>query len=173
MTVTEYILGDVLLAKENFIAQQCNCLSVRPHGLSQSIATKYPHGDAYARRRPTAPGRNTACIEDRPEPGSLLVLAGTPNVVCLFAQWAPGSTTSQWIRRYPFRGDSAETREEREKWFGDAILRLDEHNLQEPVAVPERIGCGLAGGNWSTYLSVLEKASTDFVIYKYVSSLKL
>lgn len=161
--------GNILEATEQYIAQQCNCLTVRPHGLSKAIAEAYPHGNYYATRRP-AGHRNLAVEDDRDTPGTLKIIRGEPNIINIFGQWAPGSVHSRWISAYPsFREGRSETKADRLQWFKEAITTLDKMNL-DLVAVPEKIGCGLAGGDWSLYKEVLQSAKTKFVIYGLVAS---
>ena len=64
------------------IVHQCNCLTVRAHGLSAQIARKYPWGDVYSYRRSQGSWiwghyhrkRNLAVPEDRKEPGTIQIL---------------------------------------------------------------------------------------------------
>ena len=51
MVIINTIQGNLLEAKEDYIAQQCNCITCNAHGLSQSIIDKWPHGDPYGTKR--------------------------------------------------------------------------------------------------------------------------
>ena len=86
------------------IVHQCNCLTVKAHGLSAQIARKYPWGDVYRYRRRQG-FRNLAVPEDRKEPGTIQIIRNPgqgirksrkgdriliprrPDVIVLFAQW--------------------------------------------------------------------------------------
>lgn len=159
--------GDILKSTENTILQQCNCLTVSAHGLSQTLANKWKWSDAYSTRRKVG-RRNLAIEADRPDPGTIKKLSSpdkSKSVVCFFAQWAPGK--SHAFTSYP--NWHIDTNDNREKWFQDCLDALSELKLKE-IAIPWGIGCGLAGGNWKTYLKMIEvfeeKSGTICVLYK-------
>lgn len=162
--VLSYLTGDLLSAKENHIAQQCNCLTVRSHGLSAVIAKKYPWADVYASRKGIG---NRNCAASPELPGTIKVMQnGYTAVICLFAQWAPG-TSGSYSRSYPKTYN--DTSSDRERWFAHCLTEVDK--LQLPaVAVPYMIGCGLAGGNWLNYEAMLNAATTPFIVYKLPSA---
>jgi hypothetical protein len=63
-----------------------------------------------------------------------------------------------------------DTKEQRLEWFKsclDAIRVNSKYKDLISIAVPEYIGCGSAGGDWSLYKQELEKlaADTDLTIY--------
>ena len=163
MTIVKTVKGDLLNATENYIAQQCNCITCTAHGLSKSIANKFSHGDCYSKRGRLS--RNTAIVLDRSTPGTIEILQGKPNIICIFSQWTPGKVNSVWADRYPKINGKKETTEDRLNWFKQGIKEM-EKTIKEPVAIPYRIGCGLAGGNWTTYKKILAESSIKFIIYK-------
>ena len=55
--------GDLLDCNIKVICQQLNCLAVRPHGLSEAIANKFPYANVYSRRRSVG-NRNLAIKEE-------------------------------------------------------------------------------------------------------------
>ncbi len=163
--------GDILNSNEKFIAQQCNCVTIKSHGLSAVIAQKWPWANPYSSRTPTKPGNNSANNDSRDIPGSVRILRNpsasndaSAHIICLFAQWAPGKPGA-YSQYYPsYHIDNAINRL---KWFQKGLKLLDDDpNIDSPVAVPYNIGCGLAGGNWDHYRKALEDAETSFVIYK-------
>ena len=121
--------------KFTFIVQQCNCLSLKPHGNSEIIIRKHPEMGPYKDRKPGR--RRMAKEECRGVPGTIHV-AG--DVVCFLAQWRPGKIDSSYFRRYP-ESEPPETAEQREKWFQKCLDCLREL-CKEPVAIafPDRIG---------------------------------
>ena len=138
--------ASLLTATETFLCQQCNCVAVKPHGLS---ATLRPN--PYTRRRAIS-GRNCAVIEDRPKPGTIEILDG--RVLCMYAQYGMGAPFSFNNRDgVLFSGD---TSVQRAVWFAKCLDRM--HDLEGTFAMPYKIGCGLAGGNWDTYLRLLESS---------------
>ena len=163
MVIVKYIVGDLLGAKETYICQQCNCLTIKPHGLSKSISDKYPWGDPY-KIRPKKTANTTSCPD---EPGTIIELQHPTDVnkhtiLCLMAQWSPGGRNA-YKQYYSNKYD--DTYENRKKWFKECLEILDENDYNI-VAMPYGIGCGLAGGIWNEYKKMLEECSTNIVLYK-------
>jgi O-acetyl-ADP-ribose deacetylase (regulator of RNase III) len=149
------VKGNLLDATEQYIVQQCNCISTRSHGLSKQVAERFRHADVYgARARDGA--KNTAPESARAVPGTIAVLGDGDSerfVICAFAQYGMGKPYSlnnsnrQWIDDHKSRA----------LWFGQCLQRIAE---LEPtsVAFPYMIGCGLAGGDWDAdYYPMLQK----------------
>lgn len=163
MVIITEIRGNLLDAKERYIAQQCNCVTVRPHGLSKSIAERWSHGDVYSAR--SARSRNTAQEPDAP--GSVVITEGAPDepvLLHMMAQWTPSKPCS-YSRYYP--ATYKDTVENRQAWFLQCLQALEEHvPHDETIAMPFRIGCGLAGGNWTEYRKMLEDTSCKVKLYR-------
>ena len=133
--------GDILDAKEDIIAHQCNCTTTGSLGLATDIFKRWPSANTYkTRKNPSQPGTVDA-IQLSPD--------STPPyyIVNMYAQFRPGKAVN----------------EPRVKWFGLCLDQLQEALDGGPgadtapitVAVPFRIGCGLAGGDWDVYLGML------------------
>lgn len=162
-----------------FIVQQCNCLAVKSHGLSESIAKKFPYARVYERRRQEGK-RNLAMKEDRPVPGTFSIDSDTgnnagPAIVALFAQYDFGKDGAYYGQRPKEYRDTAENRE---KWFKESFESFCKHVSDQYVCqdvrvfIPFGIGCGLAGGNWDVYSKMLDDTAEkyreiDFVICKF------
>ena len=160
--ILKSVVGDLLSAPEAYIAQQCNCVTVRAHGLSQAIAVKYPWADVY-KHRSVDGQRNRTTHPD--VPGTVKVLASdNRSVICMFAQWAPGKCHASYSRFYPSALYS-DDETSRRAWFKACLDKIDALNL-DVVAIPAYIGCGLAGGSWVHYRKMIEAATTQFIIYK-------
>lgn len=131
--------ANLLAATEDYIVQQNACLCSKPKGLSQAIAGAFPHGNPY-----TTKGRS---------PGTTVILGNGLDqryVACLFAQVATGKPGSYNSHGTP---DSAK---DREQYFVNCLERLAEQiSHTASVAIPYKIGCGLAGGNWKHYEAIL------------------
>ena len=161
------INSDICNAKDEYIIQQCNCLTIKPHGLSETIQKRFPYADLYSKRRPIG-SRNLAVPEDRDVPGTFTVCdsIGKPKIVCLFGQWRPGNLDSPYVLSYP-ESNPPETNDSRLQWFitslnafGDSLV---EHGDRiHTVAIPYKIGCGLAGGSWDMYEKVLKEFSVNY-----------
>jgi hypothetical protein len=167
------INGDICNATEDYIIQQCNCLTVRAHGLSQILADKFQHARIYELR--TAMGRqNLAIPEDRAIPGTALICEAKdpsePGIICLFGQWRPGKITARYFHHYP-ESDPPETAEQMLEWFKMGLDAIGEHFSERQkvsLAIPYNIGCGLAGGKWTDYRAAIE----DFA-YRYSESITI
>ena len=139
MSSIEFEYNSDILEVDNtqIIAQQCNCKSKTCKGLSEDIANKYPYADFYSTRKEDSnPG--TIKVVGSPKKGERYVCA-------MFAQLNPGK---------PKKGD---TSSQREGWFKECLGRISLKKGVKSVAFPYKIGCGLAGGNWVAYSSMIEK----------------
>ena len=146
------------------IVHQCNCLTVKAHGLSAQIAKKYPWGDVYRFRR-SQRFRNLAIPADRKEPGTIQIIRNPgldvvknsqgerrlvpkkPDVIALYAQWDFGKGGGYQRTLSPYK----DTPQERERWFQQCLDELGNCDHYQNLAFPYKIGCGLAGGNWDHY----------------------
>lgn len=165
--------GNILDAKEEVIVQQCNCLSVYPKGLSKSIADRFEHGNHYSSRRRI--GRKNLCVkEDRDEPGTTVIIEGTPYIACIMGQWQMGKILSSYYKGEDGIDDYLDTKQNREKWFKYGLSCLGqwciENNIKS-IAFPYKIGCGLAGGDWKKYFNEIKRfqnvySDVKVVIYK-------
>ena len=162
--IIDTISGDLLCAKESYICQQCNCLTLKSHGLSKSISDKYEWANPYAIR----PKKSANSTSEPDEPGTIVEMSHPlkpdkyPTVLCFMSQWCPGKPNK--FNQY-YSKEYADTVSEREGWFQNCLDILDE-NEYSTVAVPYGIGCGLAGGNWTNYKKMLDGCSTKVVVYK-------
>ena len=179
-----FVRGDLLDAKEDYIAHQCNTLTVRPHGLSKDIARKWPHANVYGRRKPVGCA-NLAQVAYRPKTGSILV-DGSPLTAASATAAAAASTTKRGVIHmfgqlgmstpHSFNNKDAKHGEDdygrRIGWFRECLSAVAKIPGITSVAMPYQIGCGLAGGNWERdYRPVLEKfaaehSSIRVVIYR-------
>lgn len=168
----QVVTGDLTAVEADFLVQQCNCLTVKAHGLSQALARKNPAWNLYAQRTPVCT-QNLATPETRGHPGTTVLL--DDKVVCLLAQWRPGRVGVKYWHAYP-ESDPPESAEMRLQWFQSCLDGLTQAVANElerrtlsgattdptpgsglVVAFPWRIGCGLAGGDWSKYRAELER----------------
>ena len=133
------------------IIHQVNCLCVKPHGLSKHIADKYPWANIYSKRRPEG-HRNLAIKEDRGIPGTIQRFKAptgqSPDVICFLSQWDFGSSGQFWRRILPYE----DTKDNRLLWFRQCF---DQIRDVKTLGMPFKIGCGLAGGDWTLYFNVI------------------
>ena len=159
MIIVKIIKGDITETEYKYIAQQCNCNTVKSHGLSKTIADKFPWADVYSKRIQIG-SRNATSHPSTP--GTIELLTnGNKTIICLFAQWAPGKS-GEYSKYYPNTYDDTEIN--RQNWFRECMNKIDDLNLDK-ITMPYKIGCGLAGGNWNIYKEILEKAKTKIILY--------
>lgn len=153
------IKGDITKIECDYICQQCNCIAVRPHGLSKTIADKLKVCP-YSRREADG-NKNLAIPSDRPPLGSLLTEKSPikdVSVICMFAQYSYGTPGQYYYSRN-------ETFADRELYFQKCLdiinRRIKKKKIKEDavIAFPKRIGCGLAKGNWNNYYKMIENFS--------------
>lgn len=159
MVIIANVRGDLLDSKpisgQWYIAQQTNCNTKKPYGLSDAIAKKWSYANPYGNPPDT--------------PGSVVILeppAGRvgPIVLCLMAQWGP-SKPNAYSNRYP--RTYIDSYDNRKQWFRECLSCLDDEIPEsEAVCFPFQIGCGLAGGKWLDYQKMLEDCRTQVIIYQ-------
>lgn len=169
MIVSE-IKGSVLDAKTDYLAHQCNCNTVKAHGFSDVLFKKYPWANVYESRSKMGNRNRTS---EPSIPGTVQISSSTnkgfPGIIHMFGQWSPGKPGS-FSFAYPSE-TYKDTREDRVNYFRSCIQHMEQFvKDDEIVAVPSRIGCGLAGGDWKVYRSILDQSKIQFVVYELVSN---
>ena len=152
--------GDLLAIKDaDVICHQVNCLTVKSHGLSNQISSKYSWGDIY-QTRISINGRNLASLHTRGIPGTIKVFRkrNFPSIVCMLAQWDYGRCDQARKRNIPPYCDTTENREE---WFRQCLDKIGLLDCQR-IVFPFKIGCGHGGGNWRGYFKLLKSFSKKY-----------
>jgi O-acetyl-ADP-ribose deacetylase (regulator of RNase III) len=140
----EIVSGDLLDAKEKYIAHQCNCLTQKSAGTAKAIFDKFPYSNTYADRI------------DPDKMGHIKILGNGIDqryVINMFAQYYPGKP------KYPL--STKDGLAVREKYFHQCLLRIAKISNLESIAFPWKIGCNLGGGDWNHNLVTL----TNFTNY--------
>lgn len=159
--ILKEIDGDILNMPVDVIVQQSNCLSVKPLGLSRSIADKMDI-DIYKNRRCLKIEKNLAIKEDRDFPGRCRLVKNkstyppkyVANILGQFAPGGPGKYYKYITKYHGYKDD----RLERLKWFKQGLESLSEIIRAEKfktIAFPKYIGCGLGGGKWEDYYHLI------------------
>lgn len=163
MVILKIVEGDLINDnKTSIICQQCNCVTIISHGLSQQIALKYPWADVYKRR----PIKTRNCTSEPSIPGTIQIDKNNDiMIIHMFTQVLPG-------RPYAYSNFYSHIKtndgpNDRINYFKQCLQKLDELELKIPVAMPYKIGCGLAGGNWKIYQKMLEDIKTQIILYHY------
>jgi O-acetyl-ADP-ribose deacetylase (regulator of RNase III) len=161
------VKGNLLHCDVDMIVQQCNCLTVTAHGLSQSIKTEL-NVDPYGHRECMKGRRNCAVKADRGIPGSVTIYKRKNKipmyVACLFAQFSPSRPGIYYQEIFDEHKDPVtdelvtDSFEQRFIWFERGLQKLAQRALSlgcKTIGFPFQIGCGLAGGDWNLYLKAL------------------
>ena len=134
----EFKIGNILNAVENIICQQVNCKGVMGSGLAKQIRTKWP--DIFERYkwflneyRESILGRSDIVLVDK----------GQKFVANLYSQYDYG--TGEIYTDYMCFLHA----------FEAVLISAREFNLS--VAVPYKIGCGLAGGDWAVVMNIISE----------------
>ncbi len=143
MEYIKIVNGDLLDAKETYIAHQCNCISINAKTLAELIFNKYPDSNSYIKRiNGIQSTYNT--------PGTIEIFGeNEPYIINMYAQYYP--TKSKY---------SNDSINKRIGWFKECLTHISKiENIHiTTIAMPFNIGCGAAGGDWNTYYTIL----TDF-----------
>lgn len=148
--IAQMVKGDLLDAKEKYIAHQCNAVTNQAGGLAYYIFKKFPHSDIYKHR----PFPYKAVGDDFP--GHCIIKGDGKKdrfVVNMIAQYYPGSPTNII--------SLLDGLQVREGYFNTCLKQLLHMPDVESIAFPYKIGCGLAGGNWVNYLNMLESFAIE------------
>lgn len=142
MANLQMLQGNLLDAPDQYIAHQCNCVTVRSKHLAWSMFDRYPHADTYQYRtgRQDEAGTVTVCGD------------GKENryILNMYAQKYPGPS-KQFDDSPPIR----------EKWFQQCLTLIGGIPGLTSIGFPHGIGCGAAGGNWERYLGYIQNFAND------------
>lgn len=81
---------DLLGAKADVTAYQCNCVTIEPYGVSASTSDTFPYVDLYGKwtkksQNSATDGNKVSCVPAKPTSG-----VSEPIIACLMGQIAPG-----------------------------------------------------------------------------------
>lgn len=161
------IEGNILDSVETFICHQTNCVTNFAGGLAATLFDEMPWADCYKERNDD---------DGVSEPGTTDIRGdgkGERYVINMMGQFYPGSPR--------FAHSAKDGYKARENFFKSCLMDLECVALAKPEATfafPWQIGCGLAGGDWESYKSMLEDfaeliGEERVVIYRYNPSRKI
>ncbi len=133
--------GDLLDAQEKYIMHQCNCVSLTAKILAKQIFDKFDYADTYKKR--IRGNKNTYS-----SPGTIEILGdGTDKrfIINAYSQFYPS------VSKYP-----CDSKQKRLFWFGQCLNQIAKIENLESVAMPFKIGCGTAGGDWNDYFETIK-----------------
>jgi len=140
----EIVTSNLLDAKEKYICHICNCVSHSAAGVAKQLFLKYPYSNDYVNRKSVT------------TPGTINIKGNGKDqryIVNLFAQYYPGKSK--------YENSLLDGIMARERFFSECLTLLSYTKNLESIAMPFNIGCGLAGGNWERYYSIIEKFAID------------
>ena len=142
----QQIKGNLLDSKETYIAQQCNCCTSEGKGLSLHLFKKFPYANSYKKR--VRSDKST-----HHKPGTIEVYK---NIINMYAQYYPS------LGKYV-----SDSNQMRIQWFKECLNQIKQiDNIQnKTIAMPYKIGCGLAGGDWQIYEKMLEEFANSEKIH--------
>lgn len=143
--------GNVLDAKEHFIAHQTNCLGTMGAGVAKAIANKYPHVESSYIKACKSVSNKSDLL------GKIQIIACDPNdkekkgqcIVNVFGQHKVGT--------YRRQTDYDALRK--------AFVKLNTQGYD--VAIPYLMGCGLGGGDWNIVVQIINETCTDIEVVAY------
>ena len=138
------IKGNLLdYSETHYLVHQCNCKTTNCLGLAKVIFTKYPDANTYNNNSIRVPS-NIDIIKP---------------IINLYGQIFPGKAK-------PVLNDSKQHRLE---YFKNGLQNIynelnenENENENINLAFPKNIGCGLAGGVWTDYKSILKQFEKNY-----------
>ena len=142
------ITGNILNARESLICQQVNCQNAMGAGLAKVLYSKWPavKRDYHDFCREKEPAELLGAYQ-------IVPVDQTRSVVNVFSQLEFGRKKGKVYTRY----DALET----------AFSALHHDYPDASLAFPYGFGCGLANGDWTIVLSLIEKHFADHVVTIY------
>lgn len=168
------IQGSVLDAQEQYVLQQCDCISTQAKDLDSEYKNEFPWANVYGLREPMNGFRHIAKNEFRGKPGEIKVFpSGTdePSIVAMFSQICPGRPFTGLNKSKKFKDDTVENRA---KWFAQCFDELTKLN-PESVAMPYEFGCYKNGADWEKYSDTIQEfndRNPDCWTFIYIPAIK-
>lgn len=136
----------ILDIKSGIIAHQVNCCNAIGAGVSKAIINKYPEVEAAYHEYCSGKSKKELF-------GTYQMIQITPSlsIVNIFSQMNYGNST---------KTGKVYTNME---CLTNTLKKLADNHI-ETVYVPDHIGCGLAGGDWDEFATIME--NTDICIVK-------
>lgn len=134
----EIVKASIFTTGAKYILHQTNCVSYNSAGLAKNIFDTYPYSNYYKNRKEYDSTTYS-------EPGTIQICGDGLKeryIINMFAQYNPGPTNEEALH---------DNIKDRKKWFFSCLMKVAEIKDLNSVALPDRIGCGLAGGDWSWY----------------------
>lgn len=139
----EIVQGNLLEAEENLICHQVNCRGVMGTGLALALKTKYPK--IYIEYRNLCTFNS---IDKLIGSAQIVEVDSNKYIVNLFGQVNYG------------RGIVHTNYNALQRALNSTFQFAHEFNYS--IAIPYNLGCGLAGGDWTEVLSIIQRECINF-----------
>jgi O-acetyl-ADP-ribose deacetylase (regulator of RNase III) len=144
---------DLLAVSSGVLCHQTNCLGQMGAGIASSIRDKWPH--VY--------GPYRALCDKHKGPRSILLLG-----FCQIVPVNPGRYVANIFGQHEY-GRFATYTDYRAVTEAFKSLKLQLESLtsessHRQVYVPFKMGCGLAGGDWTKYSAIIEEIFPDAIV---------
>src|SRR5919206_3160170 len=88
------VQGSIIQCNEEYVIQQCDCISTKCTKLDMNYVEEFPWADVYGQRKQMNGYRNMASYDSRGKPGTIKIFdngsKNDPKVVAFFTQICPG-----------------------------------------------------------------------------------
>jgi|688.fasta_scaffold573284_2 O-acetyl-ADP-ribose deacetylase (regulator of RNase III) len=138
--------GNILEATEDIIAHQTNCMGVMGGGLAKQIRDKYPN--VYKEYK-------SFCNKAQ------LLFGNVQLITC-----SDGKTIANLFGQYGYGNDKQYTDYKALEESLENMLFLI-RPFKKSIALPYKLGCGLAGGDWNIVYKIIEKVFEDYDVTIY------
>ena len=136
------ISGNLFDSTEQYLCHQCNVVTKKSAHLAKSVFEKFPYADVYSTRKiPEFHRAGTISIHGNGEDQRY--------VINMYGQVYPGRP------KYP--DSTKDGFIAREKLFQSCLIKISQISDLHSLAFPYGIGCGAAGGDWDTYLKMINE----------------
>lgn len=144
------IQGSILEAKEDIIAQGCNCAGASGEGIAKYIAQEYPESDKMYKEMCKNKQFHLGTVMFHEEKGKIQAFCGT----------------QQYYGRY-LKMDR-ESIEKRYQAIEECLQKIYEKAKSESLSVAlPRIGCGRARADWNRVKDIIQKVFHDHPVTIY------
>jgi len=150
--------GDILESGADYILHQVNCMGVMGAGLAKQIKTKWPEVyEEYYKCCEENASKRTKLLGD-------FVVANTSTK----AKSGHPITVINLFGQYGYGGGCQTDYHALERALGSFIGVFDEVYKElgtiqiQTIAIPYKLGCGLAGGDWNVVYDIIKRHDTDW-----------
>jgi hypothetical protein len=171
--IIKTVQGSVLDTVEEYVLQQCDCISTQATNLDADYKREFAWADVYGEenRAPMNGFRNLATPDTRGKPGEIQIFPSgneEPNIVAMYCQYCPGRPFTGINKKMRFKND---TYENRLQWFVECLKKVGEITPKpQSIALPDKLGCYRNGGDWNIYSDKIQEFADehpDIHIYIY------